>query len=68
MASNEFIMDLSGDIPIQCGVCDQGFSNNYQLDMHILTYTVEKPLQCTHCDKSFSEENDHRSHMLEHTD
>ena len=35
MASNEFIMDLSGDIPIQCGVCDQDFSNNYQLDMHI---------------------------------
>ena len=68
MASNEFMMVLSGDIPFQCGVCDQGFLNNYQLNMHILTHTGEKPFQCTHCDISFSEENDLKSHMLEHTD
>ena len=67
MAANEFMMDLSGYIPFQCSVCDQGFSNNYQLNMHILTHTGEKPFQCTHCDISFSEENDLKSHMLEHT-
>ena len=67
MTSNEFIMDLLVDIPIQCGVYDQGFWNNYQLDMHILTHAREKPFQCTHCDKAWSRENYLEWHMLIHT-
>ncbi|XP_051573783.1 zinc finger protein 628-like [Myxocyprinus asiaticus] len=53
--------------PFRCTQCRKGYSDESQLQRHMLSHTGEKPYKCHLCDKSFSLAYLLRDHLNTHT-
>lgn len=53
--------------PFRCNQCRKGYSDESQLQRHILSHTGDKPHKCHLCDKSFGIAYLLRDHMNTHT-
>ena len=47
--------------------CNNVFSQNSQLTVHMRTHSDEKPYQCSHCKKAFSHSNNRIVQLRKHT-
>lgn len=52
---------------IACEVCDNKFTSNSNLLIHMRVHTQEKPYSCEICNKSFSQKTNLERHMKVHT-
>ena len=54
----------AGEKYCQCKQCEQDFSVNSKLDIHMRIHTGEKPYQCRHCGKAFLVNKRVNRHMI----
>ena len=57
----------TGDTPFRCNLCEKGFTQNGNLNKHMLIHTGDMPFQCKLCDKEFVQSCSLKQHMLIHT-
>lgn len=58
---------LHQEKPFRCTCCRKGYSDETQLQQHMLSHNGDKPHKCTLCDKSFGLAYLLRDHMNTHT-
>ncbi|CAJ1061598.1 uncharacterized protein zgc:66448 isoform X1 [Xyrichtys novacula] len=58
---------LHQEKPFRCTSCRKGYSDETQLQQHMLSHNGEKPHKCDQCDKSFGLAYLLRDHMNTHT-
>uniref|UniRef100_A0A8C6SNW7 C2H2-type domain-containing protein n=1 Tax=Neogobius melanostomus TaxID=47308 RepID=A0A8C6SNW7_9GOBI len=58
---------LHQEKPFRCSYCRKGYSDEAQLQHHMLSHNGEKPHQCSICDKRFGLAYQLRDHMNTHT-
>ena len=57
----------TGENPFACQECEAGFSQSFNLNIHMRTHTGEKPFTCQECGVGFAEGSNLKVHMRTHT-
>ncbi|XP_032362401.1 zinc finger protein 436 isoform X2 [Etheostoma spectabile] len=57
----------AGEKPFSCSVCKKAFSDNGDLQKHMILHTGEKPFSCSVCEKAFRIIGHLKTHMKIHT-
>ena len=52
--TTEMEMEDTGEKPLKCVICFEGFSQKGLMKTHMLTHTGEKPFKCEICSKGFN--------------